>query len=225
MPMGDRTGPRGEGPMTGRGAGYCAKNKTQKDGPGRKLGPRRGKRRLGRGLGLRRDLTVTVAVPENSLTTIEKTLVEAIGNIFKNNESTLGIVPHKEISHGFEFQWNGIEDMFAIKTAKSTFHEELTSAFRDIHSYKYLDDPTFTIALKKRLTARGIPTEEVNNAILYCKEIIETIQKEDFQEKQSGWHPNIDEIADMTRNAENRTPKKEAPYTGGGPAPARNEIS
>jgi hypothetical protein len=142
MPMGDRTGPRGEGPMTGRGAGYCAKNKTQKDGPGRKLGPRRGKRRLGRGLGLR-----------------------------------------------------------------------------------YLDDPTFTIALKKRLTARGIPTEEVNNAILYCKEIIETIQKEDFQEKQSGWHPNIDEIADMTRNAENRTPKKEAPYTGGGPAPARNEIS
>ncbi|HEY79238.1 MAG TPA: DUF5320 domain-containing protein [Dehalococcoidia bacterium] len=24
MPFGDRTGPRGTGPMTGRGAGYCA---------------------------------------------------------------------------------------------------------------------------------------------------------------------------------------------------------
>ena len=24
MPWGDRTGPRGQGPMTGRGAGYCA---------------------------------------------------------------------------------------------------------------------------------------------------------------------------------------------------------
>jgi len=24
MPFGDRTGPRGMGPMTGRGAGYCA---------------------------------------------------------------------------------------------------------------------------------------------------------------------------------------------------------
>ena len=26
MPRGDRTGPRGDGPMTGRGAGYCAGN-------------------------------------------------------------------------------------------------------------------------------------------------------------------------------------------------------
>ena len=30
MPWGDRTGPRGFGPMTGRGAGYCAGN----SGPG-----------------------------------------------------------------------------------------------------------------------------------------------------------------------------------------------
>ena len=154
----------------------------------------------------------------------ERMLTEAIGNLFKGSDQTLGIVPHKEISHGFEFQWNGIEDMFALKAAKSTFHEELTSAFRDIHSYKYLDDPTFAVALKKRLTARGIPTEEINDAVRYCDEIKESIKKEDFQEKQSGWHPDIDEIADMTRNAENRTPKKEAPYTGGGPAPTRDEI-
>jgi hypothetical protein len=38
MPGGDGTGPRGMGPMTGRGAGYCAGF----PGPGYLAGPRRG---------------------------------------------------------------------------------------------------------------------------------------------------------------------------------------
>ncbi len=39
MPGGDRTGPEGRGPRTGRGAGYCAGN----DEPGStESGPRRG---------------------------------------------------------------------------------------------------------------------------------------------------------------------------------------
>ncbi len=45
MPLGDRTGPRGQGPMTGRAAGYCAGH----DVPGyANWGPGRG---LGRGGG------------------------------------------------------------------------------------------------------------------------------------------------------------------------------
>lgn len=39
MPRGDRTGPEGRGPMTGRGQGYCSGNKE----PGfQDAGPRRG---------------------------------------------------------------------------------------------------------------------------------------------------------------------------------------
>ena len=46
MPGGDRTGPMGEGPMTGRGAGYCAGT------TGVGYAPRRGFRLgLGRGFG------------------------------------------------------------------------------------------------------------------------------------------------------------------------------
>jgi hypothetical protein len=41
MPAGDRTGPLGAGPMTGRGAGYCANN----------AAPEAGNWNLGRGLG------------------------------------------------------------------------------------------------------------------------------------------------------------------------------
>lgn len=156
------------------------------------------------------------------LTQTEKMFVEAIGNMFRNNEDILGIVKHKENSHTFEFQWNGIEDIFALKTAKSPFHEELTRAFRNIHSYKYIDDPTFQISLEKNLTARGIPTEEIQNAIKYSNEIKEELQSQNFQEKESGWNPNIEEIADLTRNADKRTPERKPPFTGGGPWPAKN---
>ncbi|MBN1695063.1 DUF5320 domain-containing protein [candidate division WOR-3 bacterium] len=58
MPLGDRTGPAGLGPMTGRGAGYCAGYSVpgyMNRGPGRGFG--RGWGRgfgWGRGLGWRR---------------------------------------------------------------------------------------------------------------------------------------------------------------------------
>lgn len=54
MPRGDRTGPAGEGPMTGRGAGLCAGNKQQetaappRDGRGKGRGTGRGQGRGGR---------------------------------------------------------------------------------------------------------------------------------------------------------------------------------
>lgn len=154
----------------------------------------------------------------------EQQLLEAVGHLFGNNEDALGIVKHKETSHTFEHQWNLVEELFALKAVSSNFHEELTSAFRNVHSYKYLDDPTFAIALTKRLTARGVPTKEISNAKQYCEDIKKQLQKDDFQEKSAGWHPDLSEVLDTTRNANTRTPKQEAPYTGGGPAPSLNEI-
>lgn len=52
MPRGDKTGPDGQGPMTGRGLGYCAGYPTPgnvTNTPGRALGRGYG---IGRGLGL-----------------------------------------------------------------------------------------------------------------------------------------------------------------------------
>lgn len=153
----------------------------------------------------------------------EKMLAEAIGNLFKNKESNLGIVGHTEHSHMLQFQRELIEDEFALKTVESPFHEDLCGAFRDIHSYKYLDDPTFAIALDKRLSARGIPTEERQNAVKYIDEIKKKLKGSNYQERESGWHPDLKEIADMTRNATHHKPKHQRPFSGGGPAPARNE--
>jgi len=56
MPAGDRTGPEGMGPMTGRGAGYCATSQVNNTGPGFGFGQGRGRgfgRGMGRGFGFR----------------------------------------------------------------------------------------------------------------------------------------------------------------------------
>ena len=155
--------------------------------------------------------------------TEETMLVEAIGNLFKNKDSNLGIVGHTEYAHTMQFRRELIEDMFALKVVDSLFHEDLCGAFRDIHSYKYIDDPTFAISLDKRLTARGIPTEERKKAIETVKKIMEELGGEHFQEKDAGWHPELIDIVDVTKNAVNRKPKHKIPYSGGGPAP-RNET-
>jgi hypothetical protein len=153
---------------------------------------------------------------------IEKQIIEsAINQLFDGSRSRLGIVKPrtKEISHTMEHQHNSIQYAFELKLIESAFYESLTSAFRDIHSYKYLNDPTFPIALTKRLTAIGIPLEEQQKAIKIIDELKEEFQGKNFDEKQAGWHPDINEIADMTRNANNRDYKTTEPYTGGGPAP------
>ena len=157
----------------------------------------------------------------------EQKLVEAIGNMFNNTASRLGLNKDQppEMSHNAEFQWNTIEAMFALKVTDSPFFESLTAAFRDIHSYKYLDDQTFEIAIRKRLTATGIPTEEIEKAIKTITEIRKELGGENFQEKQAGWHPNLDKIADTTTNATTRTPEPSKPWHGGGTAPAKSEFA
>jgi hypothetical protein len=157
----------------------------------------------------------------------EKELVEAIGNMFHDTSSRLGLLQDqpKEVTHTMEFQWNTIEAMFAVKVSDSPFFESLTAAFRDIHSYKYIDNETFHLSLRKRLSATGIPTEEIEKAVNAVNDIREELGGEDFQEKAAGWHPNLDEIADTTTNATTRTPQPSKPWHGGGPAPAKTEFA
>ena len=159
------------------------------------------------------------------MTDTEKLLAEAVGNMFHNKESVLGIVPHVERSHIMQYKREMVEDMFALKCAESAFHEDLCGAFRDIHSYRYLDDQNFGVSFRKRLTARGIPTEEIDTSLKYIEEIKKELGGETFQEKDFGWHPEIAEIADITRNANDRTPRRGKPYTGGGPSPSRTELT
>ena len=76
MPRGDRTGPSGMGPMTGRGAGFCTGNTA----PGfmNRIGFGLGRR--GRGFGFSQPYSVTPQVNSNS----QKQMLEIRLNELKN---------------------------------------------------------------------------------------------------------------------------------------------
>ena len=107
-----------------------------------------------------------------------------------------------------------IDDAFALKIAGSPFADSITSAFFAVHSHKYIDNPTFKLSFDREMQARAIPTEEKEHAFKYLEKLTE-----ELSEKDAGWNPNMDEIVDVTSNADNRKPKTSKPFTGGGPAP------
>jgi len=158
--------------------------------------------------------------------TVEPLLVEAIKNLFQNKASNLGIAKtdRQETSHLFEWQWNLIQEMFSLKCIDSPFYNSLTSAFYDIHTYKHLDDPTFSLSLDRHLSAIGVPLEERQKATKAISEVIKELGGEKFEEKAVGWNPQMKEIEDITRNADRRKAEVTTPFTGGGPAPAKDEI-
>ncbi len=64
----------------------------------------------------------------------------------------------------------------------------------------------------------GVPITERRKAIKYIEEVKKEYKNgEEFDESEAGWHPQLAEIADMTRNADDREPEKseELPDVGG----------
>jgi hypothetical protein len=147
----------------------------------------------------------------------EKMLLEAIGNMLQQ-KAKLGLAAHdpKETSHNTEFEWEGLEDMLNIKTQDLTFHDAITSAFKMVHSYKFIDDPKFNIALEKELESRAVPPNEITKTI----DIIQTMRDslKSGNERSHGWNQDMKGLIDVTTHAD-ETSKASEPFTGGGPAP------
>ncbi len=138
----------------------------------------------------------------SSLKAHEALIAEAISTLLQH-DAELGLSLHSKahentntIEHGVQFMYGEIDEMFALKASGSPFYESLKSSFSKVHGYKYIDDPTFNIAMDKELSAQGIPIEERQNAKKYVKDIIEELSKENdaWQEKDYGFHPDLDEV-------------------------------
>ena len=148
----------------------------------------------------------------------EKAILEALSALLRHN-AKLGLPVNNETSHQSQFRWEGIDDAYALKTAESPFSDSITSAFFAVHSHKYIDNPTFKLSFEKEMTGRAIPTPEREQAVKYLDEMVNELSATKLSEQDAGWNPAMDEIVDLTSNADNRTPKASEPFTGGGPAP------
>jgi hypothetical protein len=167
-----------------------------------------------------------------TMSTLDNRIAEAFERLLGSNEA-LGITkgkPEIDEPNRMPRQYEYIRGLFGLKVADSTFYESLCSAFYDIHSYRYVDDPLFCESLTTRLKAIGTPQDEICKACNAVMEINKDMHKEyglkeneAWSEKAAGWHPNIAGIIATSQDF-NKDGKKEEPYSGGGPWPIEESI-
>lgn len=136
-----------------------------------------------------------------SLNKKEKLLLEAVQSMLQQ-DAKLGLSIHKtddtedSSERGYEYLHNQIDEMFSLKAAELLHADGVCQAFRKVHSYKYLDDPSFKTAMEKEMVAQGIPSEDRNKATSWIGSIIKELKEEqsEWAEKDHGFHPSLDEV-------------------------------
>jgi len=145
----------------------------------------------------------------------EKYLLEAVKNVL--DAKALGLLSgdnkHKETSHFQQFQHEDIQSMMLLKVNKSPFATAIMAAFAKNHSYKYLDDPTFTEGFVRDMKAMAIPANEQQKAVDATSDIIQELSKDGFSaERDFGWNPKMDKLVDLTSNADNKKAERSTPF-------------
>lgn len=125
---------------------------------------------------------------ESSLLEAFKTMLTTEDGLgLSNHSSKLKILGDTE--RGLEYLHNQIDQLFHQKSAELSHHTGICAAFTKIHSYKYLDDPTFEAAMAKEMMAQGIPIEEREAALEIIPKIIDelSVENERWSEQNAGW--------------------------------------
>jgi len=141
-----------------------------------------------------------------ALTKNERLLSEAIKSML-SQDAKLGLSIHDEnkeldsAERGFQYLHEQIDDMFMLKAAELDHAESVTSAFRKVHGYKYLDDWTFLPAMDKEMISKAVPVVERKKALDFIPKIIDELKAEQsaWAEKDSGFNPSLDEVRDISK--------------------------
>ena len=152
-------------------------------------------------------------------------LIEAMKNILKYNN----IQENKSTNdHNTQFQYEDINRDFALKIKNAEFFDTLNAAFYKIHSYKWLEDPTFEEAIIPELKSQGVPNEEIDMALDAISSLRKEYLKNNSNESASGWAPNLDDVVDSeTKDTEVTDQNKETmsgdnePFSGAEPENVR----
>jgi len=149
-----------------------------------------------------------------SLSDAEKIVLEALKYALKDRES-LGLPPESEVdedSHYQQHKFEEIEDMMYLKVNELTHADAVLAAFRKIHAYKYIDDKNFIESFIADLKSMAVPVSDQKKAVEALDSIKKELGKDGYDaERDVGWGKHIDDIADMTRNADDRKPEKSVP--------------
>lgn len=140
------------------------------------------------------------------------------------SQDLLGLEIHDEVnetSHHSQFRGTDLSDQFRLKAIDSPFYDSLCAAFTKVHDHKYIDHPTFKLAMNNELRSMGIPTPAREAGLSYVDELVKELSEELPSEQDAGWNPDMEGLRDVTSFADDREAKTSEPFTGGGPAPGK----
>jgi len=140
------------------------------------------------------------------LTKTEKLLVEAITSML-HQDAQLGLSFHDEPQsetpedQGYRYLHEQIDDLFQLKAADLNHTESVTSAFRKVHGYKYINDWSFLPALEREMVNRGVPVAERTKAMEFIPRIISELRSEqkEWSERNSGFNPRLTEVRKVSQ--------------------------
>ena len=162
------------------------------------------------------------------MTPKESLLVKAIHNVFMNDPAAMGIVkgkpPITDATNCMPHQYEWINDLYRLKLnenlAGSAFYESISSAFYDVHSYRFINDYKFKEAMEARMRSIGVPRSEIQIALNMVDEVLKEAKKDhkikessdsnhqnmgleqleggkpsdNWSESEAGWHRDIEEV-------------------------------
>jgi hypothetical protein len=161
----------------------------------------------------------------------EKLFIETFKNMLELSPISEEVKKPSEADHNVQFQWEEINDRFALEVKDSDYFTSLTSAFRKIHSIKWLNDNHFGQMLKNELKAQGIPDKDIELGISAIEKLAKSYKEEDV-----GFPTNLDKIRKAMEEPNDNPPTKTSketftgenePFTGIEPKetrPVKNEA-
>lgn len=161
----------------------------------------------------------------------EKLLVETFKNILELTSITEEAKKPTEADHNVQFQWEEINDKFALEVKDSDYFVPLTSSFRKVHSIKWLSDNHFGQMISNELKAQGIPQKDIDLAVSAIEKLTKSYREEDV-----GFPSNLDKIKKAMDAPNDKPPTKTSkdtfsgenePFTGIEPKntrPVKNEA-
>jgi len=142
-----------------------------------------------------------------ALSKTELLIAEAVGSMLKQ-DAMLGLSVHSSdheemgsTERGYEYLHGQIDDMFQVKAAELVHAESVCQAFRSVHNYKYVDDPSFLTAMEKQMVAQAVPAEDRQKASGFVPTIIKELKAEqaEWAEKDFGFNPKLNEIREHSK--------------------------
>jgi hypothetical protein len=135
----------------------------------------------------------------------DKLVLEAIANML-HDEGSIGL-PLNDVDdlnadeRGSQYLHSSIDDLFTLKANRLMHAESVISAFHKVHSHKYVTDFSFVTAMDKEMRARGVPTEERTQAMLFIPDIMEQLNREqkEWCEQDAGFNPRLSEVRQVSK--------------------------